>query len=828
VITFKHVRQTSRRSNRPARIVFAVCLLLTCNRTLYAQDKTLSDIELREHVKAAINDGTDFLRRAQEPNGSWIATDHLYSGHTAGLTALAVLSQISCDVPVRSKEVQAGLRHLRETQLSSLKKPVYEVSLMIMAFCAAKEFEKDMGRIRALAGRLQESQATAGSNSGLWHYKLAEPGQTITGGDRSNGQYAVLALRDAAYAGVEIDQKVWQRVKDQWGNAEQGWGYGAGSSGTNSIGSMTVAGLATVAITTRMLADDSDTDAEGKAECCTPHPPPDSLKHGINWLSTRFSTSENPGHGRQWHLYYLYGLERAGRLTGIRFFGKHDWYRSGARWLVGAQHPDGRWSVAGGYEKDPVLATSWALLFLSKGLSRIVVHKLDYTSLPQKEDPNGEWNQHHLDVPNLIDHIDSIPDWPPRLNSQVLTLSKLQDPTAVSDMNQAPVLYISGRNTPMLTDQHIAWLREYIDAGGFIYAQANCGDGTFDDGFRAIVRRMFPDGEASLERLQADHPIYRSQYLLNSDNLELNGVDFGCRTSIVYSPEDHGCYWHKWMRHPPKKRSTGLTQRVIRSMRLGVNVIAYATGREPPEKLNNATPEGEAPTAQIARGLQEIAQLQHDGGWDTAPRAVSNLLEGLNKTTGMGFSTKRRPIPITLEALTRFPLAYMHGRFGFRLTPTERNALRDYLSRGPLLVADACCGSKQFDESFRMLMRQVYPDHPLEPIPADHPMFTEETGFNVTQVRRRQLMTQSQKSSLQSQVKTGPPQMEGIQIDGQYLVIYSRFDLSCALENQASIACDGYVKDDAMKLAINLVMFALDEEVLLAPAPPPVEAENTP
>ena len=67
--------------------------------------------------------------------------------------------------------------------------------------------------------------------------------------------------------------------------------------------------------------------------------------------------------------------------------------------------------------------------------------------------------------------------------------------------------------------------------------------------------------------------------------------------------------------------------------------------------------------------------------------------------------------------------------------------------------------------------------------------------------------------------------MEGIQIEGQYVVIYSRYDLSCALENQASIACDGYVKDDAMQLAINLVLFALDEEVILAP--PPVEARNT-
>ena len=33
-------------------------------------------------------------------------------------------------------------------------------------------------------------------------------------------------------------------------------------------------------------------------------------------------------------LYYLYGLERVGRLTAQRFIGEHDWYREGADHLV--------------------------------------------------------------------------------------------------------------------------------------------------------------------------------------------------------------------------------------------------------------------------------------------------------------------------------------------------------------------------------------------------------------------------------------------------------------------------------------------------------------
>ena len=43
-----------------------------------------------------------------------------------------------------------------------------------------------------------------------------------------------------------------------------------------------------------------------------------------------------------WPLYYLYGVERAGRLSAQRFFGPHDWYREGAAYFVDGQIPPGR------------------------------------------------------------------------------------------------------------------------------------------------------------------------------------------------------------------------------------------------------------------------------------------------------------------------------------------------------------------------------------------------------------------------------------------------------------------------------------------------------
>ena len=53
-------------------------------------------------------------------------------------------------------------------------------------------------------------------------------------------------------------------------------------------------------------------------------------------------------------------------------------------------------------------------------------------------------------------------------------------------------------------------------------------------------------------------------------------------------------------------------------------------------------------------------------------------------------------------------MVYMHGRKNFLLSEEERDQLLMYLSNGGFLFADACCGSSQFDTSFRKLVEQLF------------------------------------------------------------------------------------------------------------------------
>jgi hypothetical protein len=43
------------------------------------------------------------------------------------------------------------------------------------------------------------------------------------------------------------------------------------------------------------------------------------------------------------------------------------------------------------------------------------------------------------------------------------------------------------------------------------------------------------------------------------------------------------------------------------------------------------------------------------------------------------------------------------------------------------------------------------------------------------------------------------------------VVVYSKYDISCALERQSSVACTGYVHEDAVRIAVNILVYGLNQ-----------------
>ena len=773
-----------------------------------------------EEVLAAIDAGKEYLIRQQKADGSW---SNSYG--QVGTSSLAVLALINSGMSPDEAPVQRGLEFLRSVRDTDLRtqnpKETYETSLLIMALAAAKDGRRDRARLLTLTARLEGGQLTRGPNAGSWTYTLSDGlFAAIGGGDRSNGQFAVLGLREAAYAGIPVDRGVWLAIAKHWlasQNADGGWSY-TGLAGQGSYGSMTVAGIATLNIVKTMLRED-DLKNDETPNCCGRNRDEatidKALERAYAWMQHHFAVSHNPGRN-DWLLYYLYGMERAGRLSGRRFFGDDkDWYREGAAFLVSQQTPrDGAFRGAGGGDSDPLLSTSFSLLFLSKGLSPVLINKLKFgPTKANGEVVSDDWNLHANDARNLTELVSGLPKWPSLVTWQVLDLPKVVKTGSVGDLLQAPVLYINGREgTPELGDVEAALLRSYVDQGGFIFAVAGCDKEAFDTGMREFVSRIYPNGEGELTRLAADHPIYQSEYLLDPETVELWGVEVGCRTAIVYSPDDLGCLWDMWLPYNPPGRSPKLIGMITQKMRVGVNVVAYATGREPPSKLDVETdPVDDGKDDVVERGLLQVAKLRHSGSWNAAPRALRNLLVALNERIGLAASTKTNTLVATDADLYKYPIVYMHGRTSFTLGAKEVERLREHLDRGAVLFADACCGAPAFDASFRTLVKSLYPEGDFKRIPPGHELFTAAVGQDLSQVRRR--VPGAGDGPLDIEVQVGEPFLEGIEVDGRYAVIYSKYDISCAIEKQSSAACAGYLPEDALRIAINVVLYAMLQDV---------------
>lgn len=776
------------------------------------------DAKLRERVLRAIDRGREYLISQQANDGSWSANLGVAEFRN-GTTGLAILALLNTGMKEDDPAIAKGLRYLRglrddELESTSRQKP-YELSLMLQALAAVKG--KDRGRIAKLAELLISYQKTNGG----WRYDPPSgPGDTDW--DNSVNQFALLGLREAAMSGYPVDQKVWLRAQElflqnQLGGADSpggnGWSYVSGG-GEGAYGSMTVAGLASLVITSSMLQQDENVGKDGRINCCEPTGDPrvsKAIKSAERWLGTNFSVHDNPGRPGYFFLYYLYGLERAGRFGGIRFFGEADWYREGATFLVTAQNQrTGSWASAGGRGPSfAIVDTCFALLFLSKGLAPVVVNKIEYGPRDGAgRVTSDDWNRHPRDVANLVDSLTTRTGWPQFLNWQTVNLARAADGEGVAALLQAPVQLISGTKDPASIDgKQVELLREYVNQGGFILGIQNCENTEFDIGFRTLVKRMFPDGDFELRKLPATHDIYRSEAVFAANPPELWGVDFGCRTAIVYAPFDHACRWHKWTKYDIPTRRPDVKSQIAQSMNLGVNIIAYATNRELVSKLDRPPVLASGVEDNVPRSAVEVARLRHTGGWDAAPNALRHLQGSLAKL-GYMMATTSPNVPATDETLRQYPIAYMHGRKNFAFNQQERDGLRGYLENGGVLIADACCGSTQFDASFRDMIAQTFGKQ-LEKIPLTHELYNmQQLGHDVRRVSRR-IPTTTQAGSLTVEESVGEPVLEGIKIGERYVVIYSKYDISCALEQQNTQTCAGYSRLDAARIATNMVVYAL-------------------
>jgi hypothetical protein len=515
-------------------------------------------VPLADKVRQSIEEGIRYLRATEGGRGNLekdLESRNIFPG---GLTALATFALLSAGVPPDDLTVQRCLTYLRTVPAEQ----TYVVALQTMAYAAARQTE-DKDRLQKNVDWLLQARRyeTVGGVRRLkgWSYRAGG-----TDADNSNTQYAVLGLHEGQVAGATIDPQAWVEIREYYtrhtgeGDAVRyrNWGYKGGNS---PIPTMTAAALCGMSLARTEL----DAGAGGGAQEENV-----AVRDALKLIDRQMPHTTQEAAGMPHPYYWLAEIERVGRLSGQHYLGGRDWYRLGCEFLLERQKADGSWQG----EMLPVVATSFALLFLVGGRTPVLVSRLAFG-------PEADQDPLPNDARRLVAFANRELFRKQRLAWQIfdarraggLTRERIERLTA--ELLESPVAYLSGDKAPRLEAEEEQLLQRYLERGGFLYADARGGSAAFDKGFRELMSRLFP--KTPLQRLPADHPLWRSARKFSSlpTDHELWGIETGGRTVVVYSPEGLSGSWER----DQSDRGKG-----EEAFRLGANVIAYATGLKPP------------------------------------------------------------------------------------------------------------------------------------------------------------------------------------------------------------------------------------------------------
>ena len=168
----------------------------------------------------------------------------------------------------------------------------------------------------------------------------------------------------------------------------------------------------------------------------------------------------------------------------------------------------------------------------------------------------------------------------------------------------------------------------------------------------------------------------------------------------------------------------------------------------------------------LARGLEPIIinKLQRTGDWNNTPHDAQHVVEHIEHHFQKGVQWRIVTLDAPMELLLKTPILYITGGQKLILSEAEKAKLKSYVEQGGCILGVAYGGRKPFDESFRALVAELFPEGKLARLPKDHTIYTSPKRLGYK------------------------PALEELKLGGQQgrpAVIYSPYDL-CTRWNSAS------------------------------------------
>lgn len=375
------------------------------------------------------------------------------------------------------------------------------------------------------------------------------------------------------------------------------------------------------------------------------------------------------------------------------------------------------------------------------------------------------------------------------------------------DPTELPLLYITGWTPmPRLDKAVIARLRRYLYDGGTLVLHAQCGRGEFHLSARRELAKIFP--KRKLAMVDTDSPLFKAYFNIPQMRLRLGNepvktvpplleaVYLGCRPAILLSAVDLNCSWDI----ENKPIGGGLLYHREDGLKLGVNIITTTLANFQYARAWGTQKQYPKPGPDSAGQELVVAQVAHAGDWDPTPHGLANLMKYIRQATTLKVQFQPQSVGLTDVEVFRHPVLYMTGLGDFKLARDEVLRLREYLSAGGVLIAEAAAGRKAFDVAFRREIKRVLPAGELKLLPPGSPVY--QRPFQITTVNYT-AMVKAANPALNA------PMLEGITVAGQLGVIYSSMGLASGWEQLGLAYNRGYADTDALRLGVNIITYAM-------------------
>jgi len=768
-----------------------------------------------EQVEAAIVKAKNYLYAAQK-NGTWdvvprpaakgaaaaqagpIDDNAHVGGQWGGLTAVSTYALLAAGEKHNDPRLQPAIAFLKEAELTG----TYAIAMRANVWPLLPETPETRKLAKRDADFLLRMVKTQGPAAGMYDYTA-----TGAGGDysHSRAQYAVLGVWAAARLGAEVPRAYWELVERGWlahQDKSGGWTYKApGETAFPITAGMTAAGVATLFITNDFLHAQAAAGCSGNAK--TP-----ALDAGVKWLADNFDkVGVNLKNERDFPMATLYTVERVGVTGGLKYFGANDWYKKGSDWIVRVQAPSGGFATDGHALFTGIPNTCFALLFLARGRAPVAMNKLEYTLEapatgagsrgPAAKPLPANWNQRPRDCANFTQWMSKQGER--HLNWQVVNLL-----VPAEELHDSRILYVAGNQPLNFTDAEEAKLKQFVEEGGILFANADCASRPFADSVRKLGTRLFPAYE--FRELPADHVLFKQWFDAARwrQKPSVLGLSNGVRELIILLPAAD----------PARLWQTAAVGGNEEAFQFAANLFLYSVDKQSLLQKGETFIVKRDPAAKAPAASLRVARLQYPGNWDPEPAGWRRLANVLHNRGQLALATD--PVKLgdgKLDA-TVYKLAHMTGTTKFPLTDAQQAELTQFVAAGGTLIVDAAGGSGEFATSAEGLLVAAFGSAP-QVLSPDHPALGPASAQPLAIAYRAH-----------ARKVLGPstaPRLRGIDVGGRTAVFYSAEDLSAGLVGMPIDGIVGYEPPTATDLMSRLLHRAAG-----APAPAASPSTATP